>query len=153
MTAESVQGFDAEVVEKLQEKFGPGWEEHAQYRWGSDWMASCHSEMDAQSGLGWRELSPEEQAEAIVLLLQPPEELADPNAYPATDQAAAPDVRQDDAEDFAPGDGPSLDDLAWSATVAEAASFEDWLVRIGIDGALVATFMATVRETSKEAGQ
>jgi hypothetical protein len=138
MATESVQGWDVEVLEALANKVGPQWEELFVHKWGTDWAEPARLEMEYYLGQGWEEQPAEVKSEALAVLVTQSADTESayeeaPDSTGNADSAGEADSESpDDPEAY-----PSLDDSPWISTLLEVDTFEDWLVRIGVDATTV----------------
>jgi hypothetical protein len=103
------EGFDDDVVSKLESGLGSGWRDKFNEKWGDSWAEPCAVELTATLGSGWQSESADDKAAALI-------DMVAAQAEATTDDDEVPDPAQDD----------------WMETFADTDSFEDWLGRIGV---------------------
>lgn len=132
MAAESEyrEYLDQAVIEQLSNRHGAQWESLFENRWGTDWPTPCKNELEQSLGSNLADVPDDRKVETLSELL------AATTTSPAADSAAEDAV-------------PPLDRMPWLATLTEAGSFEEWLVRIGVDQALVSS-LANAGTVSRE---
>jgi hypothetical protein len=103
------EGFDDDVIAKLESGIGSGWQDKFNEKWGDSWAEPCAAELAATLGSGWQSESADDKAAALIGMVAAPAEVT-------TDGDDVPDPAQDD----------------WVETFADTNSFEEWLARIGV---------------------
>jgi hypothetical protein len=120
-------------------------------KWGSDW-ADQWAEIQESLDSGWADRSTGDKADALIELVSPsvPADVEEAEVETPADAGEAESVAPAPAREA--GAAPvDLSDKPWIRSLVEAASFEDWLIAVGVKADLVPgnSFIKNLNKPSK----